>query len=266
MRVRVGSMVAVVAMLLAVGPVAAQEPPPSAESERVAQVGAVAISKAEFDHWFAAASRMKFKRAVELEAPEYADCVTAKRRQRAKKRRPSLSDDELRASCRIDHRSLRRQTLQFLVQGQWVEQEAAAHGVRVGPRRVERVFESQKRMAFPNEHAYQRFLRRSGSDETDIKHRVRLDELQNALTRKITARAKPVSDRDVARYRAAHPRRFAGMGRAKANRQIRRQLSSQREQATLQGFIDGFRGRYRALTWCAPGYAIAECGAIAPPS
>lgn len=264
MRVRVGSMVAVAAMLLAVAPAAAQAPPP-AESERVAQVGAVAISKAEFDHWFASASRSLFDRKVELEAPEYADCVAATRRQRAAKRKPPLSGDELRARCRIHHGELRRQTLQFLVQGQWVQQEAAAHGVHIGPRQVERVFESQKRAAFPTERAYQRFLRSSGSDEDDIKHRIHLDVLQNAITRRVTARAKPVTDRDVARYRAAHPRRFAGLKRAKAHRQIRRLLSSRREQATLQGFIEGFRGRYRALTWCAPGYAIAECGALAPP-
>lgn len=257
-------MVAIVAMLLAVAPAAGQEVPPP-ESERVAQVGAVAISKAEFDHWFASASRSLFERAVELEAPGYDDCVAAKRRQRAAKRWRPLSAAELRARCRIDHGSLRRQTLQFLVQGQWVEQEAAAHGVHVGPRRVQRLFESQKRMAFPTERSYQRFLRRSGADEADIKHRIRLDALQNVLTRRITARAKPVSDRDVARYRAAHPRRFAGVDRAKASRQIRRFLTSRREQTTLAGFIEAFRGRYRALTWCAPGYAIAECGAIAPP-
>lgn len=264
MRVREGLTVAVVAMLLAAGPATAQEMPP-AEAERVAQVGAVAISKAEFDHWFAAASRSQFERVVELEPPGYADCVAAKRRQRTAKGWRPLSADELRARCRIDHGSLRRQTLQFLVQGQWVQHEAAAQGVRVGPRRVDRLFESQKRMAFPTERAYQRFLRSSGSDEGDIKYRIRLDALQNVLTRRIVARAKPVTDREVSRYRAAHPRRFASVERAKANRKVKLLLSSRREQAALAVFIEGFRGRYRALTWCAPGYAIAECGAIAPP-
>ncbi len=264
MRVREGLTVAVVATLLTAGPAVAQEVPPDGP-ERVAQVGTVAISKAEFDHWFAAASRSQFGRAVELVAPEYEDCVAAKRRQRAAKRWRRLSGGELRARCRIDHGSLRRHTLQFLVQGQWVEQEAAAQGIHIGPRAVDRLFESQKRMAFSTEREYQRFLRSSGSDEADIKYRIRLDALQNAITRRLAAGAKPVTDRDVARYRAAHPRRFAGVGRAKANRQIRRLLSSRREQTGLMGFIENFRGRYRALTWCAPGYAIAECGAIAPP-
>lgn len=265
MRVRVGSTVAVVvvAALAAAGPAWGQESRP-AESERVAQVGAVAISKAEFDHWFTAARRSLFEREVGLAPPGYEECVAEKRRQRAAKGWRRLSDDELRARCRIDHGSVRRQTLQFLVQGQWVEQEAAAQGVHVGPRQVERLFERQKRAAFPSERAYQRFLRRSGATEPDIKHRVHLDALQTVLTRRSAARAKPVTNRDVARYRAAHPRRFAGVERAKANRQIRRLLSSRREQAALAGFIEGFRSRYRAQTWCAPGYAIAECGAIAP--
>jgi hypothetical protein len=264
MRVREGLTVAVVATLLTAGPAAAQEMPPDGP-ERVAQVGTVAISKAEFDHWFASASRSQFERTIELEAPGYADCVAAKRKQRAARRWRPLAADELRTRCRIDHGSLRRQTLQFLVQGQWVEQEAAAQGVQVGPRRVDRLFESQKRLAFPRERAYQRFLRSSGATEADIKYRIRLDALQNAMTRRLTARAKPVTERDVARYRAAHPRRFADVDRAKANRRIRRLLVSQREQGTLTSFIEDFRSRYRALTWCAPGYAIAECGAIAPP-
>jgi len=56
------------------------------------------------------------------------------------------------------------------------------------------------------------------------------------------------------------------MGTAKANRKARRLLASAREQMALGQFIEGFRKRYRAITWCADGYVIAECGAIAPPS
>lgn len=215
-------MVAVAAALLASGSAGAQEAPPAGD-ERVAQVGDVAIAKADFDHWFASAANSHFRGPVELVGPDYQRCVEAKRRQRAAKRWRPLDDMELRRRCQGDHRMLRHDVLQFLIQAQWVEQEAVAQGVRIGQRGVDRLFESQKRAAFPTERAYRRFLRESSVTEADIKFRIRLDALQNRLTRRVRARGE-----------------------------------------SLAGFIEGFRARYRAMTWCAPGYAIAECGAIAP--
>ncbi|HEU0019958.1 MAG TPA: SurA N-terminal domain-containing protein [Thermoleophilaceae bacterium] len=245
-------------------PAAAQEVPPP--EERVGQVGAVAISLTEFEHWFAAATHSQFQQSMEFVAPGYERCTAAKRKLRAANGWRRLGGRELRARCARDHRMVRRQVMQFLVQSQWVEQEAAAVGVVVSERRVRQVFESQKRTAFPNERGYQRFLRESGASEADILYRIRLDTLQNRLTRHVTSHAEPVTAEDVARYRADHPDRYKNLSDGKANRKVRRQLQSASEQMTLGLFIEGFRKRYRALTWCADGYAIAECGAIAPPS
>jgi hypothetical protein len=52
----------------------------------------------------------------------------------------------------------------------------------------------------------------------------------------------------------------------RVTRHVTRNVAPAREQIALARFIEGFRKRYRAMTWCADGYAIAECGAIAPPS
>jgi hypothetical protein len=215
----------VVAALNCVPATAQVLPPPD---ERVAQVGSVAISRADFDHWFAAASR---GRPMELVAPGYERCTAAKRKLRAAKGWRKLAERELRARCARDHREVRRQVMQFLVQSQWVEQEAATRGVAVSERRVAQIFKRQKRAAFSNERGYQRFLRESGASETDILYRIRLDTLQNRLTRHVTRNVAPA-----------------------------------REQITLVRFIEGFHKRYRAMTWCAEGYVVAECGAIAPHS
>jgi foldase protein PrsA len=229
-RLREGLLAGIVMAALQCAPASAQEAPPS-EVERVGQVGAVAIPLAEFEHWFAAATHTRFGRPMELISPSYERCTIAKRKLRAAKGWRKLGGSELRARCARDHRMLRRQAMQFLVQAQWVEQEAAAVGVAVSERRVRQVFERQKRMAFPNERGYRRFLRRSGASEADILYRIRLDTLQNRLTRHVTKNVGPA-----------------------------------REQIVLAQFIEGFRKRYRAISWCADGYAIAECGAIAPPS
>lgn len=261
---REGVLAGILVAVLQSGAALAQEVPPP--DDRVAQVGSVAISRADFEHWFAAAARSGSKRSVEFVAPGYERCVAAKRKLRARKGWSRLGERELRARCAQDHHEIRRQAMQFLVQSQWVQQEAAARGVVVSDGALRQIFKRQKRAAFQNERGYQRFLRESGATEADILHRIRLDTLQNRLTRRVTGRARPVTDRDVARYRANHPWRFERMGTAKANRLVRRLLVARREQIVLGRFIERFHKRYRAMTWCADGYVTAECGAIAPPS
>ncbi len=224
MRLREGVLAGIVVAALQCVPAAAQEVPPL--DDRVAQVGSVAISRADFDHWFASASRSQFQRSMEFVAPEYERCTAAKRKLRAKRGWRKLGERELRSRCARHHRELRRQVMQFLVQAQWIEQEAAARGVAVSDQRVAQVFKRQKRAAFPNDRGYRRFLRRSGATEADIIFRVRLDILQDRVTRHVIKQAK----------------------------------------VPLGRFIEDFRKRYRAMTWCADGYVVAECGAIAPPS
>jgi len=168
---------------------------------------------------------------MELVPPSYERCVTVKRRKRVTKRWRWLNEPALRERCARDHRSLRRMTLRFLVQGQWVEQEAARRGIHVSERHVKRLFERQRRLAFPERGGYERFLRESGASEAGIKYRIRLDVLQNRITRRTTSR--PVTTRG--------------------------------QQRALQRFIEDFRKRYVAVTWCAAGYEIAECGATTAP-
>jgi hypothetical protein len=265
---RLREMVAIAAVSVAAAswcaPAGAQEVPTAPDP--VAQVGDVAITLADYERWFALAAHSTFGGPMKLVPPAYERCVASKRRLREAKHWAELDDGELRARCARDRRSLSRQVMQFLIQGQWIEQEAAVQEIEVGGPRVDRAFRRQKRAAFPDDHAYQRFLRESGSDEADIKHRIRLDLLQNLLTRRVTGRARPVTERDVARYRASHPGRFAGMSDRKARARARHLVGSLREQRMLLIFIDDFRGRWQAKTWCAPGYRIVECGAVARPS
>ncbi|HYI79742.1 MAG TPA: SurA N-terminal domain-containing protein [Thermoleophilaceae bacterium] len=205
MRLREGVLAGIVVAALSCVSATAQELPPP--DERVAQVGAVAISRTDFDHWFASASHSQFGRPMELVSPGYERCTAAKRKLRAAKGWRKLSERELRSRCARDHRDVRRQVMQFLVQGQWVEQEAATRGVAVSERRVEQIFEKQKRAAFSNERGYQRFLRESGATETDILYRIRLDTLQNRLTRHVTrspsSGSSRVSASAIARRRGA---------------------------------------------------------------
>ncbi len=76
--------------------------------------------------------------------------------------------------------------MQFLIQSEWVQQEADARDVKVSDAEVKRSFADQKKQAFPNDKAYQKFLASSGMTEKDILFRVKLDQLQQKLTQKVT--------------------------------------------------------------------------------
>ena len=69
--------------------------------------------------------------------------------------------------------------MQFLIQAEWVQQEAEEQDVKVSDAEVKRSFEDQKKQAFPNDKAYQEFLKTSGMTEEDILFRVKLDPLQH---------------------------------------------------------------------------------------
>jgi foldase protein PrsA len=99
--------------------------------------------------------------------------------------------------------------MQFLIQAQWVEQEAKAQNIKVSDQTVQKALEDQKKQAFPNEKAYQKFLKTSGMTEADILFRVKLDQLQQKLTQKITEDAKKVSDQDIQAYYDKNQKRFA---------------------------------------------------------
>jgi foldase protein PrsA len=90
-----------------------------------------------------------------------------------------------------------------------VQQEAEAQGVKVTDQDIKRSFEDQKKQAFPNDKAYQQFLEQSGMTEADILFRVRLDQLQQKLTQKVTNDAKKVTDQDVQAYYEKNEKRFA---------------------------------------------------------
>ena len=99
--------------------------------------------------------------------------------------------------------------MQFLIQAEWVQQEADEQGIEVSDKAVQKSFEDQKKQAFPTDKAYQEFLKTSGMTEEDILFRVKLDQLQQKLTQKVTEDAKKVSDEDIQEYYEKNKERFA---------------------------------------------------------
>jgi foldase protein PrsA len=183
------------------------EIPPGA----VAKVGDSTITQDEFDKWLAASVRGQAQGAAVTvpDPPDFTRCVSAKQKLPTPQGQEKQSEGALKKQCKQEYEQLKTEVMQFLIQAEWVQQEAEAQDINVSDKAVKQSFEDQKKQAFPTEKAYEEFLKTSGMKEEDILFRVRLDQLQQRLTRKITEGAEKVTDEDIEAYYEKNKERFA---------------------------------------------------------
>jgi foldase protein PrsA len=177
----------------------------------VAKVGDSTITQDEFDKWLNTAARGNAQggAAVVPDPPDYTKCVDAKSKTPVPKGQKKPTEDALKKQCKSEYDQLKREVMQFLIQAEWVQQEAADQNIKVTDAQIKKSFEDQKKQAFPNDKQYQEFLASSGMSEEDILFRVKLDQLQQKLTQKVTEDAKKVSDDDISAYYEKNKKRFA---------------------------------------------------------
>jgi len=170
--------------------------PPSA----VAKVGDATISKEEFDRWYknAAAGASQGGQIEPPDPPDFEKCVAGLQKQPQPQGAEKPSEADLKKQCEQQYEDLRNQVMQFLIQAEWVQQEAEERGVEVSDEEVKKSFDDQKKQAFPKEADYQKFLKENGMSEEDILFRVKLDQLQTKLTQKVTEGKATPSDEEVA--------------------------------------------------------------------
>src|SRR3954454_21387990 len=118
------------------------------------------ISKQDFNHW--------------LE-------VVSAQPQPGQKKKPAAPKPGTR-----QYDAVKQQVMQFLVSAKWIEGEAKDRGVSATDAEVDRQFKQTKDQSFPNDKAYQKFLKTSGQTEEDLKFRVRLDVLSNKIRQQVT--------------------------------------------------------------------------------
>ena len=177
----------------------------------VAKVGDTEITQDQFDKWMAIATKGQAQGgpATELDAPEFTKCVAAKKKAPTASGQGKQSDAALKKQCKTEYDTIKSQVMQFLIQAEWVTQEAEKRDVEVKPAQLQKTLEDQKKQAFPTEKAYKTYLKTSGMTEADILFRVKLNELQTKLTQDVTEDAKKVSDADVQEYYEKNQKRFA---------------------------------------------------------
>jgi foldase protein PrsA len=180
-------------------------------SGAVAKVGDATITQEEFDKWLSTAAKGNAQggTAAVPDPPDYEKCVAAKAKTPVPKDQKKPTDDALKKQCKSEYDALKKEVMQFLIQAEWVQQEAADQDIKVTDAQIKKSFEDQKKQAFPNDKQYTQFLASSGMTEEDILFRVRLDQLQQKLTQKVTEDAKKVSDADLEAYYEKNKKRFA---------------------------------------------------------
>ena len=180
-------------------------------SGAVATVGDESISQQEFDRWFktASAAQAQGGQVAEPDPPDFEKCVATKKKLPQPQGQDKPSDSELKKQCKTEYETLRTQVMQFLIQAEWVQQEAEKQDVKVTDAQINKSLEDQKKQAFPNEKAYKEYLKSSGLTEEDVLFRVKLDQLQQKLTQKITEDSKKVTDQDIEEYYEKNKKRFA---------------------------------------------------------
>jgi foldase protein PrsA len=183
----------------------------SVPANSVATVGDAAIRKADFDKWLRTASQGQSRGGTSAapDPPTYTKCVAALSSQPVPKGSKKPTDAQLKKQCKQQYNQLKGEVMQFLIQAQWVQQEAANQKIKVSDAEVKRSFEDQKKQAFPTDKKYQEFLKTSGMTEPDILFRVKLDTLQQKLTQKVTEEEAKVTDSDVSDYYDKNKKRFA---------------------------------------------------------
>lgn len=190
----------------------------SVPSDSVAKVGDQKITKSEFNHWLTVAAKGNSQSSpgqpvVVPDPPNYSKCVAALRKAESeqstsKKSKPKTSDAQLKAQCRQQYQSLRDQTMNFLIQADWVRGEAKAQNVSVSDSEVQKQFRQTKQQAFPKEKDFESFLKSSGMTMDDILFRVRLDALSNKLRQKVIKDKGNVSPAQVKAYYNKHKSQF----------------------------------------------------------
>ena len=177
----------------------------------VAKVGDSTISQSEFDKWFktAASGQAQAGQTAVPDPPDFTKCVAAKGKTPVPKGTPKPTSAALKKQCKTEYDTLKREVMQFLIQAEWVQQEAEKQDIKVSDAEVKSSFADQKKASFPTDKAYKQFLETSGMSEEDILFRVKLNELQEKLTQKITKSATKISDEDVKEYYDKNKKRFA---------------------------------------------------------
>jgi foldase protein PrsA len=170
----------------------------------VATVDGEPIERQSFDHWLEVMAKSSGRSAAAVpKPPGFAACVEQK--QGAE---PKAGQAALKNQCEAEYETLRTQVLQLLVTARWIEGEATDRGISVDDSDVEKAFEQQKKLSFPKETDFEKWLKSSGQTSQDVLMRVRFDLLSNKIREHVTKDENAVTEAEITAYFRENKQRF----------------------------------------------------------
>lgn len=146
----------------------------------VATVDGEAIEQKSFDHWLTVVARTSGQARAQVPKPG-----------------------------ERGYAELRDQVVKLLVSYRWLEGEAEERGISVDRAQVEKDFERQKRLSFPQDADFQRFLESSGQSEADILTRVRFDLLASKIHDQVLEGDGEITEQQISEYYDKNKARLA---------------------------------------------------------
>jgi len=183
-------------------------------SNSVAEVGGTPIKKEDFQHWLSVAAKQSAPQGSTAappvpDPPNYTGCVAALQKQPVAKGQQKPSAAALKAQCAQQYNGLKTQVMQFLIQSQWLLQEADSRNLSAKPAAIQKQLDDQIKQSFPKNADFQKFLKTSGMTMDDLRFRVKVDLLTQQVRQKIVAGKDKVSDAAVTAYYNKNKARFA---------------------------------------------------------
>ncbi len=118
--------------------------------------------------------------------------------------------------------------MDFLISSDWIIGEAQSRNIVVSEAKVRHRFDHLRAQQFPKRRVFKKFLKQSGQTVADILLRVRLAILSERIQKSVQAG-----------HHGARSRRHA-----------------------LESFVHEFKAEWTAQTYCAPAYAVQDCGHV----
>ena len=115
----------------------------------VALIGDQTIKRDTFDHWMRVAAVSQAGQTnpagsaapkVQVpDAPNFTKCIAQKQASAAKpaKGQPEPTEAQLKGQCQTEFNTLRDQVLEFLIRGNWIEQETDKQNVKITDKEVQ---------------------------------------------------------------------------------------------------------------------------------
>jgi hypothetical protein len=162
------------------------------------------ITVTAFDHWMRVAAKASAAPGsvvvVPLAPPGFASCLAQVREKLHRLARDSSA--KIKLYCRRLFRSLNSVVLDFLIKADWYEAAAAGRGIGFTGRQITAKLDEEKRQQFATAAAFRAFLRQTGQTVADVRFRVWLNLIYEALIKRDGGKAGIVEAQARRAYRA----------------------------------------------------------------